>query len=63
VEVCGNEKIIVSFNISHEMLDEITYKVSLSASDFYPGGLIFGAIWADQAWGNTGYGTRKKPGL
>jgi cytochrome c-type biogenesis protein CcsB len=46
------KKIIVSFNISHEMLDEITYKsIAIGFPIFTLGGLIFGAIWADQAWG------------
>jgi cytochrome c-type biogenesis protein CcsB len=45
-------KIITSFNISHEMLDEITYKsIAIGFPIFTLGGLIFGAIWADQAWG------------
>src|SRR3990172_8084394 len=46
------KKIIVGFNISHEMLDEITYKsIAIGFPIFTLGGLIFGAIWADQAWG------------
>ena len=46
------KKIIVSLNISHEMLDEITYKsIAIGFPIFTLGGLIFGAIWADQAWG------------
>ena len=46
------KKIITSFNISHEMLDEITYKsIAIGFPIFTLGGLIFGAIWADQAWG------------
>ena len=46
------KKIIVNFNISHEMLDEITYKsIAIGFPIFTLGGLIFGAIWADQAWG------------
>lgn len=46
------KKIIVSFNISPEMLDEITYKsIAIGFPTFTLGGLIFGAIWADQAWG------------
>jgi cytochrome c-type biogenesis protein CcsB len=45
-------KVIVSFNISPEMLDEITYKsIAIGFPVFTLGGLIFGAIWADQAWG------------
>jgi cytochrome c-type biogenesis protein CcsB len=46
------KKIIVNLNISLEMLDEITYKsIAIGFPIFTLGGLIFGAIWADQAWG------------
>jgi len=46
------KKIINSFNISAEMLDELTYKsIAIGFPIFTLGGLIFGAIWADQAWG------------
>ncbi len=46
------KKIISGFNISQEMLDEITYKsIAIGFPVFTLGGLIFGAIWADQAWG------------
>jgi cytochrome c-type biogenesis protein CcsB len=46
------KKIITGFNISHELLDEITYKsIAVGFPIFTLGGLIFGAIWADQAWG------------
>ncbi len=46
------KKIIISFKISPEMLDEITYKsIAIGFPTFTLGGLIFGAIWADQAWG------------
>ena len=46
------KKMIVRLNISHEMLDEITYKsIAIGFPIFTLGGLIFGAIWADQAWG------------
>ncbi len=45
-------KIITGFNISAETLDEITYKsIAMGFPIFTLGGLIFGAIWADQAWG------------
>ena len=45
-------KIIASFNISPSVLDEITYKsIAVGFPIFTLGGLIFGAIWADQAWG------------
>jgi cytochrome c-type biogenesis protein CcsB len=46
------KKIVRSFNISAEVLDEITYKlIAIGFPIFTLGGLIFGAIWADQAWG------------
>lgn len=46
------KKIISSFNISADMLDELTYKsIAIGFPIFTLGGLIFGAIWADQAWG------------
>jgi cytochrome c-type biogenesis protein CcsB len=46
--------IIGSFllNVTPEMLDELTYKsIAIGFPIFTLGGLIFGAIWADQAWG------------
>jgi cytochrome c-type biogenesis protein CcsB len=44
--------VIQKFNITPEMLDEITYKsIAIGFPIFTLGGLIFGAIWADQAWG------------
>lgn len=46
------KKILNSFSISADILDEITYKsVAIGFPVFTLGGLIFGAIWADQAWG------------
>jgi cytochrome c-type biogenesis protein CcsB len=43
---------MVKFNIGADMLDEITYKsIAVGFPIFTLGGLIFGAIWADQAWG------------
>jgi cytochrome c-type biogenesis protein CcsB len=46
------KKIIKSFSITAEVLDEITYKlIAIGFPIFTLGGLIFGAIWADQAWG------------
>ena len=46
------KKIISSLSISPEALDEITYKsIAIGFPIFTLGGLIFGAIWADQAWG------------
>lgn len=45
-------KIISGFNISYETLDDITYKLIATGFPIFTlGGLIFGAIWADQAWG------------
>lgn len=44
--------VIERFNLTPEMLDEITYKsIAIGFPIFTLGGLIFGAIWADQAWG------------
>ena len=44
--------VIEKFNITSELLDEITYKsIAIGFPIFTLGGLIFGAIWADQAWG------------
>ena len=44
--------VIKKFNIGPETLDEITYKsIAIGFPIFTLGGLIFGAIWADQAWG------------
>lgn len=44
--------VIEKFNMNSEMLDEITYKsIAIGFPIFTLGGLIFGAIWADQAWG------------
>lgn len=46
------KKIISSFSISPDMLDDLTYKnIAIGFPIFTLGGLIFGAIWADQAWG------------
>ncbi|MEW6108873.1 MAG: c-type cytochrome biogenesis protein CcsB [Nitrospirota bacterium] len=46
------KKVITGFNISHDVLDELTYKsIAIGFPIFTLGGLIFGAIWADQAWG------------
>lgn len=45
-------KVIGSFSISTDILDEVTYKsIAIGFPIFTLGGLIFGAIWADQAWG------------
>jgi cytochrome c-type biogenesis protein CcsB len=44
--------IITSFSISADLLDDLTYKcIAVGFPIFTIGGLIFGAIWADQAWG------------
>lgn len=44
--------IINSFSLSSDLLDDLTYKsVAVGFPIFTLGGLIFGAIWADQAWG------------
>lgn len=46
------KKLIQSFSISESLLDELTYKnIAIGFPVFTLGGLIFGAIWADQAWG------------
>lgn len=46
------KKMISGINLSTDFLDEITYKsISIGFPVFTLGGLIFGAIWADQAWG------------
>ncbi len=46
------KKIVSAFNVTPELLDELTYKtVAIGFPIFTLGGLIFGAIWADQAWG------------
>lgn len=48
----GLKRIISGFNISAEIVDELTYKsIAIGFPIFTLGGLIFGAIWADQAWG------------
>lgn len=45
-------KVVNSFSVQPETLDEITYKsIAIGFPVFTLGGLIFGAIWADQAWG------------
>lgn len=44
--------VITSFSISADLLDDLTYKsIAVGFPIFTLGGLIFGAIWADQAWG------------
>lgn len=44
--------VIRKFDINADTLDEITYKsIAFGFPIFTLGGLVFGAIWADQAWG------------
>jgi cytochrome c-type biogenesis protein CcsB len=46
------KKVIEKFSVAPDMLDEITYKsIAIGFPIFTLGGLIFGAIWANQAWG------------
>jgi len=45
-------RILEKFSVTPNMLDEITYRsIAVGFPIFTLGGLIFGAIWADQAWG------------
>jgi len=45
-------RVIMGVGIEPDTLDEITYKsIAVGFPIFTLGGLIFGAIWADQAWG------------
>ncbi|HMK42504.1 MAG TPA: c-type cytochrome biogenesis protein CcsB [Dissulfurispiraceae bacterium] len=46
------QRAIGAFSISADQLDDLTYKcIAIGFPVFTLGGLIFGAIWADQAWG------------
>lgn len=46
------KRVVSAFNLSTTILDEITYKtIAVGFPIFTMGGVIFGAIWADQAWG------------
>ncbi|MBF0319925.1 MAG: c-type cytochrome biogenesis protein CcsB [Nitrospirae bacterium] len=46
------KRMIQSFGISLEFLEDLNYKlIAVGFPIFTLGGLIFGAIWADQAWG------------
>jgi cytochrome c-type biogenesis protein CcsB len=46
------KRVLDKFTVSAEALDEITYKsIATGFPIFTIGGLIFGAVWADQAWG------------
>jgi len=43
---------IAYFKISEKVLENLTYKtITIGFPIFTLGGLIFGAVWADQAWG------------
>lgn len=45
-------KLVKSFNFKAEILDDITYKsIAIGFPIFSLGGLVFGAIWANTAWG------------
>ena len=45
-------KLILSFSVTPDMLEDITYRlIAIGFPIFTIGGLIFGAVWADQAWG------------
>jgi cytochrome c-type biogenesis protein CcsB len=44
--------LIVSFSVTPDILEDITYRlIAIGFPIFTIGGLIFGAVWADQAWG------------
>jgi len=46
------KKVIAAFSLTPDILDDLTYKaIAVGFPIFTLGGLIFGAIWADQAWG------------
>ncbi len=46
------KKVLEKFAITADTLDEIAYKsIAIGFPIFTLGGLIFGALWADQAWG------------
>ena len=46
------KRVIASFNLQPGVLDEVTYKsIAVGFPIFTLGALIFGAIWANQAWG------------
>ncbi len=48
----GIKRFISPFSITAEQLDDLTYKcIAVGFPVFTLGGLIFGAVWADQAWG------------
>jgi cytochrome c-type biogenesis protein CcsB len=46
------KRVLEAFAIPSDLLDDVTYKsIAVGFPIFTLGGLIFGAIWADQAWG------------
>ncbi|MBF0516720.1 MAG: c-type cytochrome biogenesis protein CcsB [Nitrospirae bacterium] len=46
------KRMLMTFGLSLEFLEELNYKIiAVGFPIFTLGGLIFGAIWADQAWG------------
>jgi len=46
------KRVLEKLNVTPDMLEEITYRsIAVGFPIFTLGGLIFGAIWADQAWG------------
>lgn len=46
------KNVISRFAVSADQLEELTYKcIAIGFPVFTLGGLVFGAIWADQAWG------------
>uniref|UniRef100_A0A7C4ELG5 C-type cytochrome biogenesis protein CcsB n=1 Tax=Thermodesulfovibrio aggregans TaxID=86166 RepID=A0A7C4ELG5_9BACT len=46
------KRILYGFKIDAQFLEDITYKaIAFGFPVFTIGGLVFGAIWADQAWG------------
>jgi cytochrome c-type biogenesis protein CcsB len=46
------KRLLSAFSISTDILDDITYKsIAVGFPVFGVGGLLFGAIWAAQAWG------------
>lgn len=48
----GLKKVISSFSVSHNILDEIGYKsIAIGFPLFTLGGVIMGAVWANSAWG------------
>ncbi|HTR44663.1 MAG TPA: c-type cytochrome biogenesis protein CcsB [Thermodesulfovibrionales bacterium] len=46
------KRVVATLSVNADILDEITYRsIAIGFPIFTLGGLIFGAIWADQAWG------------